>query len=804
MKFQDYADRFLTVEQATPKASWYSGAKASFAEGWEWTGASSIARTAELYQAGHGGYVPDISSEMVSPEDIPHVATEAQRRSTLPRVSNEAAKAMAKEAGVQVDFGDASYTKEAAQIMVDRALERKRRAEIIQSSEISTVSQIALGLGAGLLDPVNLIAAFLPIAPASMVNRITQATTVFGRTGARVAVGSLEGAGGAALVEPISAFAATQEGRDYGVSHFLTNVAFGAGVGAVLRPVAGGLKDVWDARLNASLPDPTNIAARLDADTYQAALQAEIAHLVDETDIRASEVIDRKASTEIKAPAVKSRGIEVRFEENLEVEEFVKRKGYADAKIIIDGEHKANMQYKVDGDTMTVQMIAAQKPAPKEVRKAGAAMTNALGPRDIRAVVDYVRQTYPEVTTIKGIRASGGRQAAGGKDFKGEDAEVKIRDNTPGRGPEPEAPRVEQRTYTFKDIADAINTAIAVNDGTKAGGGKASNGWTTFETLLADYLPGLSRNKLQPFLERLMKERNLVVQSGKIKRGKLNAKERAEKADKQFRHRLSVIRHKIAERFPNIARNNTFYLDQLFQHFDDVQIGEKPFIRHVNELVEKGEAKVIFEDAPDATKKNRLGPQHFDDYDKRSSTLIQFASDPDPLPPRQPEMSVTVDLPEARPTAIKEPESLTRRVKLSAAIKRDGPDIQDFAARQGWWIERLKARSLRRKKTDAEKAEDEHTTYMFEQAGVKPRTNHTIAARKIAEHEREVVAAERVTADLESEEEFLNQLIGGELRESDLSPEALGELRADRAAINEQLTAEVRDIDAMTSCIIGE
>lgn len=660
--FQDYADRFLTVETPTPQASWWSGAKAAFAEGWEWTGASSIARTSELYDAGHGGYVPDLASEMVSPEDIPTVATEAQRRAAMPRVSNEQARNMAMEAGVEVDFGDSSYTEDAATIMVDRAVQRKKRAEAIQSSEISTVSQIALGLGAGILDPVNLVAAFLPIAPAAMVSRIGTATTLTGRVGARVAVGTLEGAGGAALVEPFTAIAATQEGQDYGVADFLTNIAFGAGAGAVLRPAAGGIKDVWDARLNRSLPQADNIASRLDSQTYQEAFQAELSHMVDETPMRASEVIDRKASSEARSAV----------------------------------------------------------------------------------------------------------------------------------------PTVEKRTYTLSEVARQINHALNVNGKPGKEGGAGSSGRADIAVLLNDYLPGMTRSKLQPFLDQLLRERGLGVEKGAIFRRKLSPEEKEQRTLALLETRTNEIRNKIAERFPNVAKNGMFYLHHMASHFGEIEVGKKAFIRHINKMVDDGRARIIAEEKPNAEKSLKLGPQYFDDKDKTASTLIHFLEPAAPPARKAPEMSVTVEIP------ARVPDTLASRVKLSDAIRRGGPDIRDPLARQEWWITRLKARTARKKKTEAELEEDAHTTRMMEEAGVKPGMRHVNAARQIVQYERDIVEAERITADLEGDSKFLDELIGGEFRDRDLPPEILGELQAERAAINEQLDADTRDIDALKACIIGE
>lgn len=301
MSFQDYADTFLTVDQPTPKASRRSGMKAAFAEGWDWTAFEDIGATAELFEAGHGGYAPAISSEMVSPEDLPTAATEARRRGTMSRVSGEMAHSMAKEAGVKVNFGEGSYTKAAVKIMIDRAVERRRRAETMTSAEISTAEQIAIGFGAGLLDPVNLLAAFIPIASASMVARIENAAGPGFKALARAQVGAVEGAVGSALVEPISAHAATQEGRDYGTINFLQNIAFGTGAGAALRPAAGGIKDLWDARISgrADYPDPPTVdqvTNRLNAETQHAALRRTVEDLVNDRPVSASEVIIRAAA----------------------------------------------------------------------------------------------------------------------------------------------------------------------------------------------------------------------------------------------------------------------------------------------------------------------------------------------------------------------------------------------------------------------------------------------------------------------------------------------------------------------------
>ena len=749
MRFEDYADNFLTVERPKPQASWASGVGAAFDDAWAQGAIGSVGKIFELGRAGVDAYrYENADPESLGPYgELDAMAYEYQRKNSK-RVKNADAKAKIKEAGVKLDIGDADISEAALQIMINDEKEYQKRAATVQSSDIGFVTQIGAALTAGILDPINLGAAFIPfVGPARYTALLESAGSSVSRTAVRAGVGAVEGLGGAALVEPLTAIAQTQGGRDYGVTNFLQNVAFGAMFGAVVHPVAGGIKDIWDARLNGSLPNAGNIAARLDPETYQQSIQAEIAHLVEGSELRASEVISQKAAISPFEPETAK---------SLKVGDMVN-------PLTDDGS------------------LILPKPVPIE-------RIDVDPQHGAYAYLGGDSPGYFPLERLNLIRRADKRSL--------------------------EAPKIEQRTYTYADVRKMINTAISVNDGVKAGGGKASNGWTTFDILLSDYLPGLTRNKLQPFIDRLIKERGLVVQNGKIRRGRMDAKAKKDQNERLLHERVTILRHRIAERYPNIARNNTFYLEQLAQDFESLQLGEKAFIKYVNALVEKGEARVISEelasDPAAVTPKKRpqrLGEQHFDNLDMRAGTLVQFMHDPDPLPPRQPELSVTVDLPSRelpKVEAPKEPEGLARRVKLSEAIRRDGPEVENAVARQNWWIERLKTRSLRRKKTDAEQAEDAHTTYMFEQASVKPRTNHTIAARKIVEHEREVIAAERITADLESEETFLKELIGNNLREDELSPEALGELKADRAAINEQLAAEARDIDIMTACIIGE
>ena len=283
----EYADRFISETPSVPQASWMSGAEASFAESWEYGPSSSLARSVELaaaeYSTGkYGRFTGPMEAQV--------------KRTPIP---NWMAKGMAKDAGVTVDFGDdaGQTTQEAATIMVERAVERKKRSEVIQSSQIGVAPQIAIGLASGLADPLAVISGFTPIAPARLVAGIEGATSVLGRAGYRAAAGLAEGTAGAVALEPLTAFAATQEGRDYGVLESLQNVAMGAAFGTVFRPVVGGVADIWHSRTAGNaIPDVADIVARAPPEIHDAAIRQAASDLVNERPVDAGSVIERAAA----------------------------------------------------------------------------------------------------------------------------------------------------------------------------------------------------------------------------------------------------------------------------------------------------------------------------------------------------------------------------------------------------------------------------------------------------------------------------------------------------------------------------
>lgn len=208
------------------------------------------------------------------------------------------ATAMAKDAGVKVDFGDASYTPEAVDIMIDRAKRRRVRDSVIASYKPSLGTQLGVSVLTSLADPLNIGAAFIPFAGQTRYAALLAGASGFlSRTGVRAGIGAVEGFGGAALVEPLIVNAATQEGRDYSLADSLQNLMFGAAFGGGLHVAGGAIAEKVFKRTysNAPVETPADIIDRLPPEMKEAGMRAAISDLVEGRPVQASEVIDAYA-----------------------------------------------------------------------------------------------------------------------------------------------------------------------------------------------------------------------------------------------------------------------------------------------------------------------------------------------------------------------------------------------------------------------------------------------------------------------------------------------------------------------------
>lgn len=151
------------------------------------------------------------------------------------------------------------------------------------------ISGFGVSMASTILDPVNLAAMFVPVVgeiryaqglerAAGFLNRgLISPKTVMNlvgrnRTGFRLAKGTLEGAVGAALVEPFNLIPAIDEQSHYSWKNSALNIVFSAGLGAGIRGVGGYISDNF---INVSRG-----MQQLDPQTHEAAVMSAVSDIV--------------------------------------------------------------------------------------------------------------------------------------------------------------------------------------------------------------------------------------------------------------------------------------------------------------------------------------------------------------------------------------------------------------------------------------------------------------------------------------------------------------------------------------------
>lgn len=196
-------------------------------------------------------------------------------------VPAEEARAHIKQRGFEgrLQVPDAGISKSALDILIARKEDERLREEIFQNSPTgvgATTLKLAMGLGASLIDPINIASGFVPVVgEARYAKLLGKAPGALRRTAVRAGVGSVEGLAGAALVEPIIAGSKAYEQADYGMADSLLNIGFGGVFGAGLHVIGGALGDAWKH----SRGSAGQIANRVAPETREAGLRAAIAQM---------------------------------------------------------------------------------------------------------------------------------------------------------------------------------------------------------------------------------------------------------------------------------------------------------------------------------------------------------------------------------------------------------------------------------------------------------------------------------------------------------------------------------------------
>jgi hypothetical protein len=167
------------------------------------------------------------------------------------------------------DNGVSKYELETLKYLKKREREQQQLSAR-NTSMLGTAAEFTGGLAAGVIDPLNVASAFIPIVPeARYAAWVAQSSGVFGRAAVRAGAGAAEGVAGAALLEPLSYYGATNSQLEYTAADSFINVVFGGVMGAGLHSVGGAALDVaYPTRLRdyaGQAPDDVKLAALHDA-----------------------------------------------------------------------------------------------------------------------------------------------------------------------------------------------------------------------------------------------------------------------------------------------------------------------------------------------------------------------------------------------------------------------------------------------------------------------------------------------------------------------------------------------------------
>lgn len=160
--------------------------------------------------------------------------------------------------GLEIKIPDQGIREGALEILIQRHREQAARQQVMARAGGGGMgTQLAAGLAASLLDPLNIASAFVPVVgEARYAAMLGRASSPLGRAAVRAGVGATEGAVGAAIIEPLPLLAARQDQTEYGLSDSLSNIALGGILGGGLHTVGGAVSDALRRRMAAETPQP--------------------------------------------------------------------------------------------------------------------------------------------------------------------------------------------------------------------------------------------------------------------------------------------------------------------------------------------------------------------------------------------------------------------------------------------------------------------------------------------------------------------------------------------------------------------
>ena len=197
--------------------------------------------------------------------------------------------------GIQVD--DNGIKEGLAQLLAER-VDRRREFQItLQRSKGGFglgAAQFGVAIAGSFLDPLNVASAFIPaVGPA----RVASMAAKMGKSGSRAVKGAVDGAVGAAVLEPlIIGAAAAEQDESYTLLDSFLNVAVGSALGSGLHVGFGKISD----RINRTPPQ-----------TRARAEKTSIGQVLTDKPVQVDRIVDEAETTTVKPEAEQADTITV-------------------------------------------------------------------------------------------------------------------------------------------------------------------------------------------------------------------------------------------------------------------------------------------------------------------------------------------------------------------------------------------------------------------------------------------------------------------------------------------------------------
>lgn len=160
------------------------------------------------------------------------------------------------------------------------------------------VALFGAGLAAAIIDPLNVASAFIPFLPEARLAAMAVNAGRAARVAMGVGRGVVEGALGAAVLEPVNYGLARLDHDDYSMGDVLTNIAFGAALGGVLHGAAAALRP---------------IRGTLPAEAHEAALREAMVATTEGRPVQAAAVADMQAASSARAELTRFADAQMRL-----------------------------------------------------------------------------------------------------------------------------------------------------------------------------------------------------------------------------------------------------------------------------------------------------------------------------------------------------------------------------------------------------------------------------------------------------------------------------------------------------------